>query len=496
MSGVKWGALPPGAVILPLALPLAVGAVALGGGIAVCRGAVRLTGEVYDRIASTVDRSLQQEFQKTSQAIDDTIRRIRSMKELTYSTPSFDLLQETIFSAEQEEIGKIDDIVRMLEEEKKTRTAFERKRRLRRDVSGKIQKDIEAYRRKKEDLERALKEREDALKKQAEQKKMETYLKALDHAYSLCRALDPFYPEICKEARAALGCAAHTESAVRRVVLKQSLQEKLQCIEDSSIRRNLDRIRGIRMKYESEPTLQLLPDQRRKEFFDGIKELVGLAETGTSLDSPLDDIQKRFAEDYQESLRLDQERRFEETRLKVSEALGKRGYSTIRESEQGNYFLLEGEKADGRQARISILLPTADDESGKHILSEIEQDGYEDEKAWNKEGRELFREMESLGVLTEVDEMMTHFKGRLTENGVQMIKKRLQEEYPDRNFELVIVENSNQILIREQNGGTFEADFNFGPSITEQDFMSTVRDEINGSSGGQVPERERLREEE
>ena len=465
-------------------LPYVAGMGVTKGAVITFRGSVRLSQSVYNRIYNKAEKALKKEMEKMKKRIEDACRTSTVDISSLYKTPSIDEIKTQSLTEEQKRISSIEKLVSFLTKERKQRRAYEKQHGLRDDISKEIEEEIKRYRREKEKQENQMKSKEALIDKMSSDKDKKDILSLISFINNVCSLIGEFYPDIVKEIKAKLDSVTHDKRGLRTIVRRYKLEDKVNILKDPSVRENLLRVISYRFKYESSPFIYNLNEKTRDEFYNIFKRLREKAEKKTLKEKDFQDIEKILVRHFKEAEIQDREKRFKETVDKVKRGFSNRGYKRIFTRKTKDYLIVEGQKDDGRKARVSIVLPDIEDEKKTIIKIEVDEEGYKSVEEWNQEGGALAKELESLGIVINFNEMMTHFNGELLENAVNVLAKELKRKYPGEDFE-VMIENSSYIMI---NGVKCYWGVNTKPSDIVSKYMETQKTR-------RIEERQRIKEE-
>jgi|GEM_PF-6560917 hypothetical protein len=479
-------------ILTPLVgLSIAGGAAVLAGGMTLYRGLLWIPRSLYRSVSKVAQRTVDREIQKIEQRITDALKmekptHIPSTHE---SSPSDRVLEGSALTPERAEIESMESLIALFTEEKDRRQEYEQKKGLRNDVSKEIEKEIQEYKRRKKEREEALKRREEELKKMKEletgEKKKEL-LKKIDRIYNIYNLLKEAYPDVVKNIKRELREIKLEKATINMLVKKYKLEKRLQSFQDPSVREGLLKLTSLRLKYEAIPFIQMLNPSQKDKFYEMLKTKRLKAEHGQLTEGDLRELYAILEEHQKMAEEMDRQNRFKWAKDRAIRALNNKGYNSIETESKGSYLEIVGTKKDGKKASISILRPDVEDESQPRLKIEIKEERYSDEEEWNAEGRELARELESLGIVLEFKEVMTHFKGKLLKSAAQVLKSELEAKVPDKTFE-VRVEEDNYITI---NG--MKLQWSVGTSTSE--LLSHYRQAISGET--KIREREMIMERE
>lgn len=402
------------------------------------KGAVRLTQEFYNNLQQQINDGLKKKIEEMEKAFDKVLEfnTNKEGKNVELVFPSYEkkLLQET---------NEIDLLIEHLEGWKESRKKIEEQKELRKDLSEQIQKQIDELIEKKNELEERQKKYS-----MADDNKVNEIKEKAKSLMDKCSLLSDIYPDWAEKTISILNQRKLNSRILRTI--EREINNKLDYINDPSKKEKLLKLSCLRKKFEAIPFLFRLSHDKKEEFYKKLTDIIQNIESGFFNNQEIQELEGDIEKLRKGAIEADKKARFEEAKDKAIKALYNRGYSLVKEKDVGYYLELEGTKTDGKKAKIKVLKPDAEDNMSPMII-EIDQNGYNDSKEWENEGKELAWELESLGLIVDFEEISTHFKGKLLQNAARSLKKKMEQKAGISPLE-VKIEGEDRITIVYKNG--------------------------------------------
>ncbi|RMG28244.1 MAG: hypothetical protein D6732_18980, partial [Methanobacteriota archaeon] len=375
-----------------------------------------------------------------------------------------------------------------LEQKRALREEYEKIRGLRADVSRQIDADIQEYREKlarlQKEKQRRKAARETELRRLAEQQQ-QAYFRLLERVQPLIgQTMEALYPEQVHKLRQALKNQERDLTTLDRFENNRTFRElrkKAALFQDAHIRHQLEQLLQWKLQFLADPLLStFLLDSERKEVEQRFSSKRYKAEKGELTESDLMELNRLREEVLERCRRRDEQQRFDRTVETAKKALFSQGYTqiSISDSPDGRFRVLTGTKPDGHRAFVRVICPGVSDESTPHIELEMDDYTYGSEQECTAARQALGRELESLGVYLNFEEVFTHFQGKILHSAVEELRRQLQEKHPE-----IKVERVNDNLIRI-NG----KEYNWKVNTSLEAFLETIESEEKAVSSQDVGE--------
>ncbi|MBN1997893.1 hypothetical protein JW935_10100 [candidate division KSB1 bacterium] len=499
MSGAKRGSsVSPEVIaalaIAPIALTFLAAKVGVKAGVALCRGAVRLSNEIYNTVYDKADQLAKEQVQRAQKEIRAVMENIHKPDD--FKIPSFEKLANQAAIPNEESVVFLQKKLDLLRDEKSAREEYEKSKNLRNNISQKITREIQKCQEKLAwEIQNREKVLEDQKRKLAQLKQQEKNEMAelIAQINSVCaNSISLFYPEMVREIKEKLAESSHNYDNLRQLVRTnpyRALVKKLKSLSEEKIA-DLSKLLRIKQEYDVIPIMNdRLSEDSKKRFQKLYFDLQIKAEAGNLSDDDVANLKEKLKLLKREAEQADQKHRFIETIMSVQQALDNRGYTSISQqtSSCGRYLVLTGKKPDGKKVTVHLLLPEISTRQPDVLSFSVDQAGYADKSEWIKEGSAFAREIESLGVLLNFREAMTFFNGKLLKSAVQNLQRQWSREQPGIQIELV---EDNIISINGNN-------VKWPIEASVEDMYRLLKTPVQGKNGARRDEnyeRKRLRE--
>lgn len=450
-----------------------VGAVGAYAAAKLVQGAVRLTAECI----SAVDSYAQEVVKEEVERIEQSFASRKMNKSVINKVDIYALMSSKI----DDKIETSTKIVTKLEEIKKERKTIEKRKELTAKISSSIEEQIKAYQLEKQALEaekhRVIEKYETMIADGARKGKLEK----LEDIYGLCEEIKNIYPELAEKTREKFTLDNIEGKAVRILdnTIKE-LQKKKEHCDDAVVSEKLLKLIALKLQYEANPFISKIEDKYKDAFYKLYSDMVKLAEQNVIKDKNYQQINNMIDDHKAKGVIADRIQRYEFGVEKAKDALMELGYITIVDEKNGDYQVITGTKADGKQSSISILHYSAgqDKDTLSPITIDISENNYAEHKDAEKEGQAIAKMLESLGIVIDFKETKTHFKNKLIQNAITLLQDKLKGE------DIEIIDDSN-IKIGDRK-------LEWSANLSVNEFITLVNSDVPKSTAN--PERERLRE--
>jgi len=415
---------------------VALGAAAAKASRVVCRGVARMTADAAAAIEEYSQELIAQELESAR----------RSRERLKAPLPpreEFDI-RKVVAPDEHQELEKIATIQASLAAILPVRQSYEQEKGLEVFVSNAISEQLAEYRRQEEQLKKDIEKKTAAFEKTAQSEgasEVEELRREIAH---LAEGLVKYYPE--EVARCRRICSAVKPDISTIKYWKNILTARKGLLLDDEVRSGIEKLSEMKLNFDKDTVL--LEEGDKAGFVKAWNECRRKAEEKILTEGDierLEEIHKAAAEkNGWEGAR----KRVEANISVAAESLEKLGYGEIltSKSKAGDLIVVTGTRAkkgeNKQQARIEVLTAEAPDAAGQPPLRIIiPEEGYADEDKAVAAGKAVAWMLESLGLMIEYECRDTHFRGKISQAGIERLRKAYREEHAGDNVELKVVED-------------------------------------------------------